>query len=1106
MTDRLADAGPDKSPDPAIPDPATSPPASLPTTQDPFPPELQVRIGELERRLESAQSEIAAVRERSNRERLRFEVELDRHRRLLDNRSKRLEKVGQDLARLRANRAVRIALAVRKLIRRPLSYARRSWWAMQGIGVTLRERVRGGASGTRRRTQASPAEEQALLGALRSSIGVAPGPSDELVTIVVSVVHGGPLLLRCLASLTQTNWPRADVVLVGAAGIDEGDVAAVDRALAALAARSGWSAAREADDLPIGPGRQAAAAATEASFVAFVHDDVEPIDPGWLSRLVAAQRDRGAGAVGARLIHARRPAPGRRTKPGAADEPADLTLEHRGIDFAMAGGMPRPRLIGRGGDPLEPAAAERSTRPAVADSCLLIPRDVVEAFVAVPAADPTAATVEFCLRLWAAGRPVVYEGSAVLWHHAPQLERQRAIAAGAARTTDGIRSGAAAAITSATPVEDPWQDVLDRWGPRLFREVFRDRLGAERTWSGDPLHVAITLTRDDNTAPYGDWYTAHELGDALASLGWRISYIERHEDRWYQLGPSVDVVIALLDLFDLSRIPRGVVTIAWVRNWTDRWLSHPWFNDFDIVLASSARSKELIEAGSTKRAHLMPLATNPARFRPGVAHSAVASDAVFVGSHWGEQRGVASALPALAAAGRAVRVWGRNWDRDPGMADLSGGVLDYEDVPAAYASSKIAVDDTASPTKPYGAVNSRLFDALAAGTIVLTDNELGVRELFDEDFPTWETPEDLIDQVDRLLGDDERRAELAKRYRDIVLERHTYARRAEEFRSHLLDWLEARRFGLQIGPQTWKDAEHWGDLPFARDIARQLERRGHPSVVLVFQEQSDPVATRCDASIHIFGVRAPKSRPGQVNLLWVISHPDRVTSELCASYDVIFVASDVFLEHLKARTDVPLVPLHQATEPERFFPEPGGPEHELLFVGNSRGVRRPIIDDLASSPFDLSVYGGSWTPELIDPKHVKGEWIPNDELRRYYAGATIVLNDHWQDMRDEGFFSNRLYDALASGAFIVSDDVHGMDREFDDGVVTYRRRDDLIVELDRYLADPEARRAVAARGRAAVLARHTFGHRAETILDATTRLLAEQPAAISDGPMPARLA
>ncbi|HEX7473339.1 MAG TPA: glycosyltransferase, partial [Candidatus Limnocylindrales bacterium] len=134
-----------------------------------------------------------------------------------------------------------------------------------------------------------------------------------------------------------------------------------------------------------------------------------------------------------------------------------------------------------------------------------------------------------------------------------------------------------------------------------------------------------------------------------------------------------------------------------------------------------------------------------------------------------------------------------------------------------------------------------------------------------------------------------------------------------------------------------------------------------------------------------------------------------------------------------------------------------------------------------------------------------GDWISNAELRRYYSSAAIVLNDHWQDMRDEGFFSNRLYDALASGAFVVSDHVPGIEEEFDNGLVTYRRKDELIAVLDRYLADPEARRDVARRGRAAVLSRHTFGHRAETILDAAKALLAEQATAVSVGPTPARL-
>jgi O-antigen biosynthesis protein len=395
-------------------------------------------------------------------------------------------------------------------------------------------------------------------------------------------------------------------------------------------------------------------------------------------------------------------------------------------------------------------------------------------------------------------------------------------------------------------------------------------------------------------------------------------------------------------------------------------------------------------------------------------------------------------------------------------------------------------------------VNSRVFDALATGTLVVSDNEEGVRELFDDDFPTWHDAASLRATVDGLLADDARRADLAARYRQVVLECHTYAKRAEQIRSALISWVEARRFALHIGPQNWEMAANWGDTPFGRAVQRQIERRDHPASLLVFDERDSLAARRSDVALHIFGVRAPVPRPGQINLLWVISHPDRVTAELCASYAVIFVASDIFLEHLRSRVDQPLVALHQATDPDRFYPDPTGPTHELLFVGNSRGVRRRIIDDLRETPFDLAVYGGNWTEDLLDLRRLKGEWIPNAELRRYYSSATIVLCDHWEDMRDEGFASNRLYDALASGAFIISDRLPGLDEEFDNGVVTYERRDELIAKIERYLADPDARREVAGRGRAAVVTRHTFAHRVSTMLETIGPRLQEERSGISE--------
>ena len=216
--------------------------------------------------------------------------------------------------------------------------------------------------------------------------------------------------------------------------------------------------------------------------------------------------------------------------------------------------------------------------------------------------------------------------------------------------------------------------------------------------------------------------------------------------------------------------------------------------------------------------------------------------------------------------------------------------------------------------------------------------------------------------------------------------------------------------------------------------------------------------------------------------MWNISHPDRVNAELCSRYNIVLTASASFAEELRAMSGTPVHALHQATDPERFRPESGGPRHDLLFVGNSRKTRRRILDDLLPTSHDMAVYGRDWTPDLLDTRYVRGELIPNRDLHRYYAAADIVLNDHWDDMRQHRFFSNRLYDALASGAFVISDHVEGIKEQFDGGVVTYRSRDDLHTKIGHYLSNPDARREVAARGHAAVLARHTFGARVRELL------------------------
>jgi spore maturation protein CgeB len=442
----------------------------------------------------------------------------------------------------------------------------------------------------------------------------------------------------------------------------------------------------------------------------------------------------------------------------------------------------------------------------------------------------------------------------------------------------------------------------------------------------------------------------------------------------------------------------------------------------------------------------------------------------------------------------------------PAVAPLDRGPLDYDRVPDAYRSTRLVVDDAnEGSTRDLGLMNSRVFDALAAGALVVTNNVVGARELMDDDFPTWSGPDELAATVGGLLADPARADALLERYRAIVLERHTYEHRARELRDLVEAWCLAGRWAIAIGPLTREAGRGWGDTYFGHAVQRQLARAGRPTTVRVHSEWV-PAEGRADVTLHIFGARAPRPTPGAVNLLWVISHTDRIDRDACAGYDAVLVASDRFADDLRDRVDIPVIALHQATDPDRFRPTPGGPVHELLFVGSSRGQRRPMVDAAVASGRDIAVYGGGWTAELLDERHLRGAWVPNEELAAWYGGAAIVLADHYDDMRELGFISNRIYDALASGAFVLSDAVPGLDEEFDGGAVGCASEGEAIEAIERYLDHPAERRARAERGRAAVVERHTFRHRVDALLELVEPILAARSATLEPREEPQRRA
>jgi spore maturation protein CgeB len=103
-------------------------------------------------------------------------------------------------------------------------------------------------------------------------------------------------------------------------------------------------------------------------------------------------------------------------------------------------------------------------------------------------------------------------------------------------------------------------------------------------------------------------------------------------------------------------------------------------------------------------------------------------------------------------------------------------------------------------------------------------------------------------------------------------------------------------------------------------------------------------------------------------------------------------------------------------------------------------------------------------------------------------------------MRRHGIVANRVFDALACGTCVLSDEVPGMGELLDDAVATFSDADDLAVRARELLDDEGQRAARAARGRRAVLAAHTWQHRAATLVAEVEGIAAlAEVAGLADG-------
>jgi hypothetical protein len=310
----------------------------------------------------------------------------------------------------------------------------------------------------------------------------------------------------------------------------------------------------------------------------------------------------------------------------------------------------------------------------------------------------------------------------------------------------------------------------------------------------------------------------------------------------------------------------------------------------------------------------------------------------------------------------------------------------------------------------------------------------------------------------------------------------SFAASSSEGASKSLKW------SLRIPVPAGDKGNHWGDLYFARDFAAALSSFGQDVEIHRRNNlwERDGIE---DVSVVIRGLERVNPKPGKINILWIISTPELITKGELDGFDIIFVASNSWSEWVTKKTGIKVLPLLQCTDPKRFNPSASKPDltKEIIFVGNARKRLRQIVKDFIDAQVPIKIYGKGWTGKV--PQSLVGQqFIPNNELPIRYRSSKIVLNDHRPDMRKRGFYSNRLFDAVASGARVLSDDVVGLEQFFEGAVKTYTDSSELRAicaaeNLGFWGTDDQIRDRAKTFGE-----RHSFEIRAQEMIQAVHQL------------------
>ena len=270
---------------------------------------------------------------------------------------------------------------------------------------------------------------------------------------------------------------------------------------------------------------------------------------------------------------------------------------------------------------------------------------------------------------------------------------------------------------------------------------------------------------------------------------------------------------------------------------------------------------------------------------------------------------------------------------------------------------------------------------------------------------------------------------------------------------------------------------------------------------------SNAIKTKPEIAIIAGGHRIRKSSIQTLNdqniktVLWTIDAPInfRPIQRVAAAYNNVFCQGSEAIQLFKENNIKNAHWLPMACDPYFHHPVDLTAEeqekygNDIVFVGSYYPNRYALYKNL--SGFDFGIWGPGWSKieKASDLRsNIKGEHTKPREWIKIYSASKIVLASHYQDPGNEYpvFQSSpRIFEAMACGAFVISDYQKDVFALFKDGqhLVGYKTTDELIEKIKYYLSHSKERKKIAENGRQEVLNNHKYIDRIKKLLSIIER-------------------